>query len=346
MSGKDYYKILGVSRTATDEDLKKARNKMARKYHPDLNPGNKEAEDKFKEVQEAYEVLSDPDKRTRYDQFGDMFDQPQPFGGGGSRVRYEDAGGYSGNPFPEGGRGFDDPLEFFRQFMEGQQGAGRPQPRGSAAPAEDMDFGIEISLEEALHGVEKRVNLTVEDVCPDCGGTGHARTNKGQFDLSRGVCPKCKGRGRTAATRALTIKIPAGVWDGYKVALPGQGPTDAKGRKGNLYARIHILKHPKFERDEQNLTFELAVPYTVAALGGEVNVDMPGGKRSALVIPPGIQTGQRLRVSGQGMPALENRKAGDAFARVKITVPKDLNDREKTLLEELARLRSDPVRRK
>ncbi|HLJ57265.1 MAG TPA: J domain-containing protein [Chthonomonadaceae bacterium] len=352
MAGKDYYKILGVARTATDEEIKKARLKLARKYHPDLNPGNKDAADKFKEVQAAYEVLSHPEKRSKYDKYGEMFEQMGQAGPGGpgpGGVRYGEAGA---NPFDFGGQtggaGFGGFEDFLRSVMENSAGGPSPfgQRRGSAAPAEDVDFGLDVSLEEAMRGVEKRVTLTVDDVCPDCGGTGTVRNSKGQYDLNKGVCPKCRGRGRMPASRSLTVKIPAGVWDDYRITLPGQGPTDARGRRGDVFARIQVQKNPKFERDGQNLTFDVSVPYTVAALGGEIPIEMVGGKRSGLLVPAGIQTGQRLRVSGQGMPALDGRPAGDAFARVRITVPKDLNEKERSMLEELARLRNDPVRRK
>lgn len=355
MSGKDFYKILGVPRTATEEEIKKARLKLARKYHPDLNPGNKDAADKFKEVQNAYEVLSDPEKRSKYDKYGELYDQVGPTGPGApgpgpGGVRYGEAGA---NPFDMGGAGaggFGGFEDFLRTVMEGR-GTGASQPFGqtrgaSAAPAEDIDFGLEITLEDALRGVEKRVTLTLDDVCPECAGTGSVRNAKGQFDLNKGVCPKCRGRGRLPANRTLNVKVPPGVWDDYRISLPGQGPTDSRGRRGDVFARVQVQKNPKFERDGQNLTFDVAVPYTVAALGGEIPIEMLGGKRSGLLVPAGIQTGQRLRVSGQGMPALDGRPAGDAFARVKITVPKNLNDRERALLEELAQLRSDPVRKK
>src|SRR5262249_17331386 len=159
--------------------------------------------------------------------------------------RYE-TGSHTANPFADlsdlggNGGGFGNLEEFLRSVMEGRSpGAARSQSRaGSAAPAEDMDFGVDITLEEAGRGVAKRVNLTMEDVCPDCGGSGHARNNRGQFDLSRGVCPKCRGQGRVDVTRSLTVKIPAGAWDGYTIILPGQGPADARGRRGDLYARV------------------------------------------------------------------------------------------------------------
>jgi len=222
-------------------------------------------------------------------------------------------------------------------------GAARGGTR-SAAPQEDLDFGLDISLEEAMRGVTKQVTVTVEDVCPDCEGTGAAKTSQGRFDLGRGVCPRCKGQGRLPSTRNLQIPIPPGAWDGYKIALPGQGAADAKGKRGNLEVRLRILPHPKFERDGQNLTFDVAIPYTVAVLGGDTKIETLTGQKAEILVPPGIQTGQKLRVPGGGLPALDGRKAGDAFARVKITVPKDLTEQERALLTQLARLRSDPVR--
>ena len=216
----------------------------------------------------------------------------------------------------------------------------------SAAPAEDIEFGLDITLEEAYTGATKTINVTVEDVCPECEGLGQKRNSKGQYDLNgSGVCPKCRGTGRVASPRTGQVKIPAGAWDGMRSTMPGMGPADARGRRGNLYVQLHLLPNPKFERDGQNLLFDVTVPYTVAALGGEINVEMLGGQTRQLVVPPGIQTGQKMRLSGQGMPALRDRKAGDALARVKISVPRSLSDEERDLLLQLARLRNDPVQK-
>ena len=352
LAATDYYATLGVTRTASEEDIKKARMKLARKYHPDLNPGDKKAEDQFKKVQEAYDVLSDADKRKRYDQFGENWENMPSGGGFHSTGGGRPAGGFSGDPFGFGtttggkaGSPFENFEDVLRSVLDGSGVGGRPGTPNTSAPAEDMDFGVDISLEEAFKGLEKRMTLSLEDVCPECGGSGYTRTSRGQTDFSKGTCKQCRGRGRVMGSRAVTIKVPAGAWDGYKITLPGQGASDARGRKGSLTVILRIPKNPKFEREGQNLTFDFTIPYTVAALGGEVIVETLNGLKRPLVVPPGIQTGQKLRVTGQGMPALEDRKTGDAFARVKITVPKDLSDLEKRLLGELAGLRNDPIKK-
>ncbi len=351
MNGKDYYKILGVAKNASDDDIKKAHRKLARKHHPDLNPGNKKAEEQFKEIQEAYDTLSDPEKRAKYDQYGDMWQQygapgaqRPPTGGAGGAT----AGGFGGGvPFGDasgGGVNFDDFLErmFGGAGRRGGGTAGFNPP--SAAPAEDIEFSLDITLEEAFRGVAKRINVTVEDVCPECEGAGHKRNNRGQIELHAPVCPRCRGRGRIDSPRSGQVSVPAGAWDGLRMKLAGQGAGDAKGTRGDLYVQLHVLPNAKFERDGQDLAFEALVPYTVAALGGEATVETLDGQKRQLLIPPGIQTGQRMRLSGQGMPALRDRKAGDAYARVKITVPRDLNEQERGLLEQLARLRNEPIR--
>ena len=335
MSGKDYYKTLGISRTATEEEIKKAHRKLARKYHPDLNPGNKQAEEQFKSIQEAYDVLSNPDSRAKYDQHGDMWDKAPQFSPGGSP--FGGGGGFQGEPFQvDLGSGVD----IFSQLF-GRAGAGAA-PR-SAAPAEDIEFGLEITLEEAFRGASRQTTVTVQDVCPECEGAGQRRNSRGQFDLNGPACPKCRGRGRIPSPRTVNVKIEPGSWDGMRLKLPNQGAADARGRKGDLYVQLKVLPRRGYERDGQNLTFDIEVPYTVAALGGAVSVETLGGLRRQLTIPAGIQTGQKLRQAGQGMPALQDHRAGDAFARVKITVPRDLNEEERQLLNQLARLRNDPV---
>ena len=349
---KDYYKTLGVAKAASAEEIKKAHRKLARKFHPDLNPGDKKAEEKFKEIQEAYDVLSDEDKRPKYDQYGDQwqnigqgFPQGSPTPGG--------TGGFGGAPFGggnvgESGVNFQDIFE--HMFNPGARAKSGPRDfftPASAAPAEDIEFGLDITLEEAYNGVTRRINVTVEDVCPECDGLGQKRNSRGQIDLSNApVCSRCRGTGRVASPRSTPVNVPAGAWDGMRSKLPGMGAADARGRRGDLYVQLHILPNAKYERDGQNLLFDITMPYTVAALGGEIDVETLDGQTRQLVVPAGIQTGQKMRLSGKGMPALRDRKTGDAFARVKITVPRDLSDQERELLTQLARLRNDPVRSK
>lgn len=347
MNGKDYYKILGIARDASPDDIKKAHRKLARKYHPDLNPGNKASEERFKEIQEAYDILSDPDKRAKYDQFGEMWARMPTGAEAGARPGGGGAG-FSGSPFVDvdmgGGLNFEEFLERMFGGRNGQRGQTAEWSR-SANPAEDVEFSLEVTLEEAYRGVSKRLNVTVEDVCPECEGMGQRRNSRGQFDLGAGACPRCHGRGRLSSPRNGEVGIPAGAWDGLRLKLSGQGGADARGRRGDLYVQLRVAPNPRFERDGQDLTFEVAIPYTIAALGGEVSVEMLGGQKRSLVVPPGVQTGQKMRLSGQGMPALRDRKAGDAYARVRVTVPRDLSERERALLLELAKLRNDAVRK-
>ncbi len=341
MSGKDYYKMLGVAKTATDEDIKKSHRKLARKHHPDLNPGNKRAEEQFKEIQEAYDVLSDADKRKKYDMYGENWAQVQPgYPGAGGAAQYGDP--FGGGGAQTGNINFED---IFGGLFNGAGGGRKSSPFGQQASApEEVEFTLDISLEDAFRGGQKRINLTVEDICTDCGGVGQKRNPRGQYELNGQACPKCRGRGRIPSQRALSVTIPAGAWDKLQLVQKGQGPSDARGRKTDMIMRLHVLPNPKFERDGQNLTFEVQLTYTVAALGGEATVETLSGLKKQLIVPPGIQTGQKLRLSGQGMPALQDRGVGDAFARVKITVPKDLTGPEIQLLEQLAKIRHDPVR--
>lgn len=361
----DYYKSLGVARAASADEIKKAHRKLARKHHPDLNKGDKKAEEKFKEIQEAYDVLSDEDKRGKYDQYGDQWQQAgqpgfRPGGTGSGAGGASPFGGFSGGAAgAESGVSFE---SIFEHMFGGGNANGPAAPGGrggrrasaanpdlfsrSDAPAEDIEFSLDVTLEEAYTGAAKRISVTVEDVCSECDGMGQKRNSKGQFDLNgSGVCPKCRGTGRVAAPRVGSVNIPAGAWEGMRSKMPAMGAADAKGRRGDLYVQLHIVPNAKFEREGQDLTFEVSVPYTVAALGGESTVTMLDGQGRQLVVPAGIQTGQKMRLSGQGMPALRDRKAGDAYARVKITVPRSLNDEERGLLVQLAELRNDPVKK-
>ena len=341
MSAKDFYQLLGVGKTATPEEIKKAYHKLARKHHPDLNPGNKNAEEQFKEMQTAYDVLSDPEKRKKYDQYGANWEQVQA-GRGGPHPGGPGAAGGPFQPVDVDGRGFQDFVdELFGQNANRSDFA-PPRP---GAPAEDIEFSMDITLEEAFKGALKPVNVTVEDICTDCGGSGQKRNSQGRFDMGKNnTCPRCRGRGRTETPRSGQVTIPAGAWDGLRLKLSGQGPTDMRGRRGDLFVRLHILPHSRFEREGQDLYFDLALPYTVAALGGEAVITTVTGQNREMVVPKGLQSGQKMRLAGQGMPALQERKPGDAYARIKITVPRDLTDQEQSLLEQLAALRSDPIR--
>ena len=380
---KDYYKILGLPKTATDKEIKAAYRKLARQYHPDVNPGDKSAEDKFKNVGEAYEVLSDSDKRAKYDQFGDEWKSysqggPGPGGAGGVRgggVRTEyDFGGAGG------GAGIDDFLSslFGGAAGGGQAGGpgggfggfstGRSVPRSPRQSSlQEVEQTAEISLEEAYKGTTKSFTVSIPDTCGRCGGVGSVSAGKGRpcptcagsgkikggrnmFGNSicpqcggtgeaTTVCPECHGDGAVTKPRRISdVKIPAGVADGQRIRLAGQG---AGG--GDLFLKIKVKPSAQYERTGDDLKTDFAVPYTVAALGGEASVETFTGRKT-LNVPPGTQSGQSFRLTGQGMPKLKGGGAGDLYARVKMTVPKDLSPRERDLLTELAKLRSDGVK--
>lgn len=369
---KDYYQILGVPRTADDKEIKAAYRALARKYHPDVNSGDKTAEDKFKDVGEAYDVLSDADKRAKYDQFGDQWKAYSQGSGppGGSGADGFDFGGM-------GAGGIDDFLAslFGAQGGFGGQGGGGPfggfsrngQPAraGGMRVNQDVEYPIQISLEDAYRGTSKSFTLSLPDTCDRCGGTGAVSTGKhkpcsmcggtGKVKGGRGffgnnTCPQCGGSGQavevcsechgegtmTKQRRISGVKIPAGVADGQRIRLAGQGPGG-----GDLYLKVAVQPDSRFERKGDDLFTDFPVPYTTAALGGEAGVETFAG-RKVLTVPPGTSSGQSFRLTGQGMPHLKNKgKSGNLYARAKITIPKDLSPRERELLLELARLRQD-----
>ncbi len=330
---KDYYQILGVKRGADEKEIKAAYRRLARKYHPDVNPNDPSAEERFKEISEAYEVLSDPHKRAQYDSFGDQWRRASQAGArpGGSPFG-------TGTPDIEFSFGGTDLHDFFETIF-----GGRPtRSRRAATRGEDVEFGIDVSLEEVMQGTVKSHTVNIEDVCSSCGGAGTLGPRRGAFDLSASPCPDCRGRGRSTRSQRIKVKIPPGVEDGRRLCLRGQGAAGPDGTKGDLYLVVRVRAHPDFQLQERDLHTDVEIPYTVAALGGEVQVKTPLGSRT-LTVPPGVQSGQRIRVSGQGLPN-PGGKAGDLYARVRVTVPKDISPRERELLSELARLRGDRVR--
>jgi DnaJ-class molecular chaperone len=346
---KDYYKILGISRTADDKTIRNAYRTLARKYHPDVNPGDKAAEERFKEVNEAHEVLSDPAKRKMYDRFGDDWQ------------RYRDAG-FTGNE-PRPGRGADtDPMDFtqwftgragngggtrvefggdaggFSEFFQTLFGArssfrGRASGRPLRHRGRDTEVNVDLSFEEAFRGVTKQFDIQNDETCPMCHGTGLVR---------EAMCPTCDGTGHVSKTKTVEVKIPAGVETGSKIRVKGQGSEgDAGGPRGDVYLRINVRPHPQFERIGDDLRVEVEVSLYTALLGGEVVVPTPSSQL-ALTIPPETQPGRQFRLRGQGMPHLKGAdgKRGDLLARVKIVLPEKLTKQERTLIEQLRDLRA------
>jgi DnaJ-class molecular chaperone len=333
MPGKDYYQILGVSRNAADKDIKKAYRQLARKYHPDVNPGNQASEAKFKEINEAYEVLSDAGKRKKYDRYGDQWQHADEFARAeaasqsqahwrqyaGTRTQtaadYEDMGDL--------GSIFD---SLFRGFNTG--GASNAQQYSAPKSVQDT---IEVTLEEAANGATRTFQLQTEEICPVCKGTGRS----GQ---RIGACPNCNKTGRVLKIKKIEVKIPRGVTDGSKIRLAGEGPMGRGGVKGDLYLVVKVLPNKTFERKENNLYTDVPVPLFTAILGGEVEVPTLNGK-VALRIPPETQNGNVFRLAGKGMPRLGNNVVGDLFARVKVVLPGKLSAKEKELFEQLRGLR-------
>ncbi len=299
MDYKDYYATLGVSKDATEKDIKQAYRRLARKHHPDVNPGSKEAEEKFKDVSEAYEVLGDKEKRAKYDSFGQQWQggggQPGPGYGAPGGFRYENFDG-----FDTSGGGFGD-FDFF-EMLFGPRGAAEQQGRRQAR-GHDVEAQIEVTIEESYKGAAKSFTI----------GTG--------------------GRGQS---KRLEVKIPPGVRDGSRIRLLGEGEAAGHGgKKGDLYLIVHMAPNSTFERKGDDLYTDASVPFTTAILGGEIQVGTVNGKVT-MRIPAGTQSGQTFRLGGKGMPRLGKTGSGDLYARMRISVPKDLTPRQKELVQELA----------
>jgi DnaJ-class molecular chaperone len=323
---KNFYDVLGVSKTATDKEIRKAYRKLARKYHPDLNPSDKASENKFKELSAAYEVLGDPEKRKQYDNppragfdFGGMggFD----FGrAGAGRGRRRGQGG------PTTATGFGDISDLFGNIFGGARGFNQTwsqQPQ--EPPAEDTESSVTIPLDLAYTGGTTTLTLSQQTPCATCRGIGYTR---------EGICGNCSGRGVIQEQETVKVKIPAGVYDGTRIRVPGKGGT-AAGRRGDLYLRVHLAPDERYRVDGKDIVSKVEVPAWDAALGAEVTAPTLGGS-VRLKVPAGTSSGARLRLAGRGLG--KGDKKGDHFVEVNVVVPRELDSRQRELFEELRRL--------
>ena len=324
---KDYYKVLGVERTASSDEIRKAFRKLARTYHPDVAKDKKTAEEKFKEINEAYEVLGDPDKRKKYDELGAGWKEGGA-GGPGAGFRTHTWTQGEGEAFEFGGTGFSD---FFEQFFGGGgrfggRGGGFAQAEPETEKGQDVEAVLMVTLEEAMNGAIRPISLRRNTVCPECHGSGR----KG-----RQACPKCHGEGQITTTENYKVKIPPGVRDGQRLRLTGQGePGFGGGPRGDLYLRVRMASHPDFRVEGGDLYHDLDLAPWEAALGAKVSVPLLSGALS-IKIPPGTQNGQRLRIKGKGLPS-PGHEAGDLYVVARIQMPKEITDDEKKLWEQLA----------
>jgi molecular chaperone DnaJ len=354
---RDYYEVLGVARTATEEEIKRSYRKLAVKFHPDKNPDDAHAEEKFKELGEAYDVLMDADKRAAYDRFGH--------------------GAFAQGTAGRGG-GFHDPFDIFREVFGGGGGGGgifetffgggATTDRQGRQRGSDLRYDMQITLEEAAFGVDKEIEVRKLDTCtkcegngaepgsrtincPACGGRGQVISSRGFFQVSQ-TCPRCRGvgqiiekpcrvcagEGRAENTSRIKLKIPAGIADGSRLRSSGNGEAGIRGGgAGDLYVVIHIKEHPIFQREDDSLYCEVPISFTLAALGGEIAVPTLEGKANVKV-PAGTQSGQVFKLRGKGITNVNGRDRGDLLARLLVEVPSRLNSEQRQKLEEFAAL--------
>ena len=347
MEFQDYYKTLGVERTASEKDIKSAYRKLARKHHPDVNPGNKDAEKRFKEINEAYQVLGDAEKRKKYDELG--ADWERGAAEEDLRRRYARQGGAPGGASDAGRRGADF-SDFFSSFFGGGSGARRGRsgfgpyeaydftPQEEKAP--DLEAEVQVTLAEAARGAKRRLELAAQDDCPACKGTGMImqEERKGQDRVVRSAqpCALCHGTGLVMNRRTLEVTIPAGTTDGSRLRLAGQGGHGPRPNlNGDLYLTVHIQPDRIFKLNGRDLRCELPVWDYEAVLGAEVTVPTLDGRLS-LKVPSNSQTGRVMRLKGKGLPGRGKEPAGDLLYELKVLVPTDLTDPERTLVRELA----------
>jgi len=333
MAGKDYYSILGISRSATDKEIKAAYRHLARQYHPDVNPGNKSAESRFKEINEAHEVLSDPEKRKKYDQYGDQWQYADQMAEAARRQQQAGASGWNFTqpPGAEQSAGFEqeDLESVFGNLFGGRMGGfGR---RSRTRRGQDIEYPLEITLEEAFIGTVRNISLQSKVPCTVCRGTGR---------IQNVTCSVCRGAGVVTQIKRLEVKIPAGVDTGSRVRIAGKGEAgSAGGPAGDLYLVISVRPHSLFERKDEDLYTSVSVPLTTAILGGEVQVPTLKGTKLALRIPPETQNEKVFRLTGQGMPHLGDQGRGDLLVTLKVALPSGLSAEEKALFARLKELR-------
>ena len=348
---RDLYEVLGLQKGASDDEIKKAYRKLAKKYHPDLNPGDKEAEKKMKEVNGAYEVLSDAEKKARYDQYGFAGIDPNYAGGAGG-------GGFGG--FQDFDLG-----DIFGSMFGGGFGGQQTRQNGPRK-GENLRITLQLTFEEAVFGCEKSVSVTRNESCKDCGGTGAKkgtspetcpvcrgsgqvqstqRTPFGVFSSSspcqnckgtgkiiKEPCPSCKGEGRVRKTRTIRVKIPAGIDDGQTISLRGEGNGGTQGGPaGDLYVTVYVKEHKMFKRDGQDIILEMPISFVQAALGATLTVPTVDGKVQ-YDLPEGTQTGTVFRLRGSGVPSINGRGRGDQYVKVNVEIPRNLNHEQKELL--------------
>lgn len=363
---RDYYEVLGVDRSASSSDIKKAYRKLAMKYHPDKNPGDKAAEDKFKEAAEAYAVLSDSEKKAKYDQFGHAAFQQ---GGPGFNAQ-----------------GFDNVEDIFSSFgdifsdffgMGGMGGGGRSR-RSRTGPRRgaDLRYRLEIELDEVITGIDKNLEFDTEEscnrcsgtgsepgsevsTCPTCAGQGQVVNNQGFFSVAttcptchgagqmiKNPCKECRGRGRKSVTKKITVTIPKGVDNGTRLRVAGEGEGGLRnGPPGDLYVEIRVRNHPKYDRQGRDLLGNIKISYTQMLLGTEVEVQTFDGKKM-LTIPEGSQPGSILRMRGLGVPDIRSGSRGDLCLRLEVEFPRKLKKQEEKLLREVAEVRGEKVNEK
>jgi len=353
MAKRDYYEILGVTRTAKDAEIKAAFRKLAMQHHPDRNPGDKECEHRFKELNEAYDVLKDGDKRAAYDRFGHAAFE-QGIGAGAAGFGADFASTFA---------------DIFDDFFG--MGGARRGGRGGRERGSDLRYNMEITLEEAFRGKAAQINIptpvicdactgtgaksgTRPKACASCGGAGKVRHAQGFFTLERTCvacqgrgqvieqpCPSCSGSGRVTRARSLTVNIPAGVEEGTRIRLAGEGEAGVRGGpSGDLYIFLSIAAHAFFQRDGADLHCRVPVSMVTAALGGDFDIPTIDGGNSRVKIPPGTQSGRRFRLSSKGMPVLRSKQTGDMYVQVMVETPQNLTKRQRELLMEFEQLSS------